>query len=104
MKNLNGKELMRGDVVLHSTPDGVIAGAIHEFYDRSSQIRIGGYPLRVAAEETVLASEAFNAFATPLLAAREAAKTPPSEPVVPPVAPEPTQDTPPVVETPPANV
>jgi len=85
MKNLNGKELMRGDVVLYQAPDGqVIAGAIHEFYDRTEQVRLGGYPLRVPAGETVLASDAFEALATPLLKARaEAAKQPKEAPAAP---------------------
>ena len=91
MKTLNGKELMRGDVVLHSTPDGVIAGAIHEFYDRSNQVRISGYPLRVPAADTVLAADAYKAIVgtlPPDPVAPPTDSTPPEAPIVPPATPE----------------
>jgi len=75
MKNLNGKDLMRGDLVLLAAPDGtVIGGAIHQFYDRNEAVRIAGYPFQVPAKDTVLASDAFNAFAAPLLKARAEAE------------------------------
>jgi hypothetical protein len=111
MKNLNGKELMRGDVVLHATADGIVAGAIHQFYDRNDAVRIAGYPFQVPAKDTVLAQDAFNTFAVPLLKERDeaerqklldatkAAEVPPSVPVEPPKAPEPSQDTPPATGT-----
>ncbi len=75
MKNLNGKELMRGDTVLVAAPDGsVMAGPIHQFYDRNDSIRIAGYPFQVPACDTVLAQDAFDAFAKPLLEARAEAE------------------------------
>lgn len=127
MKNLNGKELMRGDTVLLAAPDGsVVAGQIHQFYDRNDSIRIAGYPFQVPAKDTVLAQDAFECFAVPLLKARDeaeqqkrldaakaeqdakdkakaeadakakAAAEAASKPAEPSKAPEPTQDTPPI--------
>lgn len=75
MKNLNGKELMRGDLVLLAAPDGsVMGGQIHQFYDRNDTLRIAGYPFQVAAKDTVLAQDAFEAFAVPLLKERDEAE------------------------------
>lgn len=74
MKNLNGKELMRGDSVLLAAPDNtVVVGQIHQFYDRNDAIRVSGYPFQVPAKDTVLAQDAWNAFAVPLIKAREEA-------------------------------
>jgi len=54
---------MRGDAVV--APDGqggAVVGTVHELYDRTSQLRISGYPLRVYAADAVLASDALAAF------------------------------------------
>ena len=72
MKNLNGKELMRGDKVLTAAPDGtVMIGEVHQFYDRNDAVRISNYPFQVPARDTVLAQDAYDAFAKPLIEARE---------------------------------
>jgi hypothetical protein len=63
MKDINGTELMRGDAIL--SPDGqggVLVGQIAEFYDRNNQLRIGGFPLRIAAEGALLAQTAWDAY------------------------------------------
>lgn len=115
MKYLDDKEVMRGDAVIAATADGqsVVCGTVHEIYERTNQVRITGYALRVEAEDCVLAQEAFDAYTKPLLAARAKAKaeaeaaeqaklkgasTQAATPEAPPVAPD-TQNAP---EAPPA--
>jgi hypothetical protein len=67
MKNLNGKTLLRGDAVIAVVGGTVQVGTVAAFYDRTGQIRITGYPINLMASETVLAQDAWNAFAQPLL-------------------------------------
>lgn len=59
MKSLNGKELMRGDCVLTAVGETVIAGNVHELYDRIGAVRIAGYPIPVKAADVVLATDAW---------------------------------------------
>ena len=59
MKSLNGKELMRGDCVLTELSGVVIAGNVHELYDRTQQVRIAGFAIPVKAVNCVLASDAW---------------------------------------------
>jgi hypothetical protein len=49
----------------------VQVGNIVEFYDRSNQVRITGYPIRINAADTVLAQDAWNALAPDLLKKRD---------------------------------
>jgi len=61
MKYLNGKLVMRGDAVIAAIDDKgtVVAGEVHEVYDRDNSIRIKGYALRVQAATAVLAADAY---------------------------------------------
>lgn len=78
---------MRGDLVIAAVPSGteevvIIAGNIHEFYDRVNQVRIGGFPLRIPAGDCVLAKDCYDAYAAPIVAknksdAEDATKQPP---------------------------
>ena len=73
MKTLDGKDIKRGHQVLApGDKDFVIMGTVHELYDnvKPPELRVGGYGLRIKAEDTVLAIDAFNAYAGPLLAKR----------------------------------
>jgi hypothetical protein len=72
MKNLSGKTLMRGDFILvEIVPQVIQGGPIQQFYDRANQVRFGGYPIPVDAGKTVLASDAFEAYARPMLKKQE---------------------------------
>lgn len=62
MKNANGKELLRGDLIL--APDGqgdVIAGRIGQFYERSGSVLVSGNGVPIKADKTVLAIDAYHA-------------------------------------------
>lgn len=72
MKSLNGKELMRGDCVLTAVGETVIAGNVHELYDRIGAVRIAGYPIPVKAADVILAKDAWDSFAPPNIAKRAA--------------------------------
>ena len=76
MKNLNGKDLMRGDDVIALHNGAILSGRVFEFYDRSEEVRISGFALPIKAHDTLLAADAWEAFATPLLKAREEAAKP----------------------------
>jgi ribosomal protein L24 len=73
MKNLSGKELMRGDAVLVKVGEEVIVGIVHEFYDRSNQVRVSGYNIRVNAADCYFAKDAWEAGAAPIIAKAAAA-------------------------------
>jgi hypothetical protein len=76
MKNLSGKTLMRGDFILAEiAPQVIQGGPIQQFYDRSNQVRFGGYPIAVDAGKTVLAADAFEAYARPMLKKQDEAAT-----------------------------
>lgn len=68
MKSLDGKDLMRGDCVLTKVGDVVIAGNVHELYERIGAVRIAGYPIPVKAADVVLASDAWAGYTEPLIA------------------------------------
>ena len=75
MKTLDGKDIKRGHQILAAgDKDFVIMGTVHELYDnvKPPELRVGGYGLRIKAEDTVLAIDAFNAYAAPLLEKRAA--------------------------------
>lgn len=76
MKYLDGKEVLRGDAVIAPVDNGksVVCGTVHEIYERVEKVRITGYALMVDAKDCVLAQEAFNAYAGPLLKARKEAE------------------------------
>lgn len=74
MKSLNGKELKRGDAVIFQVGVGdqsvVMVGNIQQFDDRHGLIRVSGYALPIKADGVVLASDAWEDFAAPLLTAK----------------------------------
>lgn len=75
MKYLDGTDVMKGDVALVSTPDGtVIAGTVHQLMDRTEQILVSNYPLRVYSRDALLASACYKAVAGPVLERERLAK------------------------------
>lgn len=73
MKYLNGKVAMKRDTVLFETPGPdsiVMAGNVSDFMDRTSHLRVSGYPLPVLAADALLASDCYLAVAEPLKKAR----------------------------------
>ena len=73
MKTLDGLEVRRGDQVMApGDSNSVVVGTVHELYDRSEELRVGGYALRIPARNAVSAVEAFKAYTALLLAKREA--------------------------------
>jgi hypothetical protein len=77
MKTLDGVEVKRGDQVIAAGDQvSVIMGTVHELYDRSEQLRVGGYNLRVYARDCVMATNAWSGYAGPLLEARAKAAEP----------------------------
>ena len=72
MKYLDDKTAMKGDAVLFQAPgtDFVHAGNVHELYDRTEDMRVTGYALRVPANICVLAQSAWEAYSKPLLEAK----------------------------------
>lgn len=64
MKNLQGKDIKRGQHVIAKISDGIYeAGIIHQLYDRTNQVRISGYALTVPANKLVDAGDAWEAVA-----------------------------------------
>lgn len=62
MKYANGKEPLKNDAII--CPDGnggVIVGNVNQLYERSEQLTVFGYPLRLKASDCVLASDAYEA-------------------------------------------
>jgi hypothetical protein len=76
MKYLNGKDALKGDAVvtLVGKEKFAVAGVVHELYERNQQVRVSGYNLPVLASDCVLASDAYDALAAPILAKRKADK------------------------------
>ena len=76
MKNLNGKELKRGDAVIFQVGVGdqtvTMVGNVHQFDERHLLLRVSGYALPIKADSVVLAEDAWNAFAAPIIAQNKA--------------------------------
>jgi len=75
VKYINGKTPMLNDSVVVALEDGtVLAGSVHQIYERNKTFRITGYALSIPANTAILAEDAYKAAVAPILAEREAAK------------------------------
>lgn len=62
MTYLNGKEPLKGDTII--CPDGnggMVVGTVEQLYERTGQLKIGYFSLRLRVVDCVLASDAYDA-------------------------------------------